>query len=263
MRWFVLVAVLILTVEVSAQPAIDFDQAQWSRLLAAHVTWTKDGSASVVDYAAFSKDRDGLKAYLASTSKLPKATFDAWSKVDREAFLLNVYNAATIELILTHYPDIKSIKDLGGLFGSPWKKEVISLFGDARSLDDIEQTMLRGATDYTDPRIHFALNCASIGCPALRPEAYLGSELTAQLDDQAKRFLRDRSRNRFDPGKGISVSKIFDWYAEDFDKHAGGVRKFLAGYADLLGLDANAVSNLESGTLRISYTDYDWRLNDR
>ena len=263
MRWFVLALVLILAAQVSAQPAFDLDHTQWSRLLAAHVTWTKDGSASVVDYAGFGKDRDALRAYLSSASKLQKSTFDGWSKADREAFLINVYNAATIELILTHYPDIKSIKDLGGLFSSPWKKDVIRLFGEARSLDDIEQTMLRGAPDYSDPRIHFALNCASIGCPALRPETYDGSQLTAQLDDQAKRFLRDPSRNRFDPGKGLSVSKIFDWYAGDFDKHAGGVRNFLAGYADPLGLDANAVSKLESGTLPISYTDYDWRLNGR
>ena len=263
MRWCVLAILMILTSQVAAQPAFDRDHAQWSELLAAHVTWTNGGGASVVDYAGFAKDRVELKAYIASASKLQKSTFDGWSKPYREAFLINLYNAATVELILTRYPDLKSIKELGGLFSSPWKKDFINLFGETRSLDDIEQTMLRGAPDYSDPRIHFALNCASIGCPALRPEAYDGSQLTAQLDDQAKRFLHDHSRNRFDPGKGLSVSKIFDWYAGDFDKHAGGVRNFLAGYADPLGLDANAVSKLESGTLPISYTDYDWRLNGR
>lgn len=258
-RWLVFLLALTLAPPVSAQQA--FDSTQWNRLLAAHVSWTHDGSASVVDYAGFGKDRDALKAWLASASTLSKSSFDGWSKPDRDAFLINVYNAATVELILTRYPEIKSIKELGGLFSSPWKKDVIRLFGQVRSLDDIEQTMLRGAPDYTDPRIHFAVNCASIGCPALRPEAYVGSRLTAQLDDQAKRFLRDRSRNRYDAGNGLRVSKIFDWYADDFDKHTGGVRKFLAGYVNALELDANAVGKLESGTLSIAYTDYDWHLN--
>lgn len=263
MRSLIAVLVLVFTAQVSAQSAFDLDHVQWNRLIAAHVSWTNDGTVSVADYAGFARDRDPLRTYLASASKVSKSTFDGWKKVDREAFLINVYNAATVELILTGYPDLKSIKDLGGLLSSPWKKDVIDLLGKKRSLDDIEQTMLRGAADYSDPRIHFAVNCASIGCPALRPEAYVGSRLSSQLDDQTRRFLRDRSRNRYEPGKGVQVSKIFDWYAEDFDKHAGGVAKFLAKYADSLGLDSAAAGKLESGALPISYTDYDWQLNDK
>ncbi len=263
MRWLMSILVVLLTTQVSAQANVDLDHAQWNRLLAAHVSWTNEGTASVVDYAGFARDRDALKAYLASASKVSSSIYEGWNKADREAFLINVYNAATVELILTRYPELKSIKDLGGLFRSPWEKDVISLLGQQRSLDDIEHSMLRDASDYSEPRIHFAVNCASIGCPALRPEAFVGSRLAAQLDDQSRRFLRDRSRNRYDAGKGLQISKIFDWYAEDFDKHTGGVRKFLAAYADALGLDSDAASKLEAGALSVSYTDYDWRLNDK
>lgn len=263
MRWLMSVLVLLFASQVSAEPDFDLQHTKWNGLLTANVSWTKDGEESVVDYAAFARNRDGLKAYLGSASAVSQSTFGQWDKADRDAFLINVYNAATVELILTRYPDLKSIKDLGGLLSSPWKKDVISLLGKQRSLDDVEHSMLRGAAGYVEPRIHFAVNCASIGCPALRPEAYVGSRLATQLDDQTKRFLRDRSRNRYESGEGLQVSKIFDWYADDFVKHAGGVDKFLAGYADALGLDSGTSRKLESGTLPISYTDYDWRLNDK
>ncbi|MFZ2235428.1 MAG: DUF547 domain-containing protein [Dokdonella sp.] len=262
MRWLIAILFALLTTQVSAQEKFDLDHAQWNSLLAAHVSWTRDGTASVADYAGFAQDRDALKAYLASASKVSSSTYDGWNKSDRQAFLINVYNAATVELILTRYPDLKSIKDLGSLFRSPWQKDVINLLGEQRSLDDIEHTMLRGAPDYSEPRIHFAVNCASIGCPALRPEAFVGSRLPAQLEDQTTRFLRDRTRNRYEADKGLRVSKIFDWYSEDFDKHAGSVPKFLASYAEALGLYGDAKGKLESGSLRISYSDYDWRLND-
>ena len=263
MHWIMCILFALLASQVSAQDNFELDHAQWDSLLAAHVSWSKDGTASATDYAGFAKDRDALKAYVASASKVSRSAYDGWNKPDRDAFLINVYNAATVELILIRYPDLKSIKDLGGLLSSPWKKDVITLLGEQRSLDEIEHTMLRGAPGYAEPRIHFAINCASIGCPALRPEAFVGSRLTAQLDDQTRRFLRDRTRNRYASGEGMQVSKIFDWYAEDFDKHAGSVRKFLAGYADALQLDGDAKSMLESDTMPISYTDYDWRLNDK
>ena len=263
MRWLPAMLLLLLTSNWVAAATFDSSYAYWNRLLNSHVTWNSGGSASTVDYAGFKAEQGKLEAFLASAATVPKATFAAWSKADRNAYLINVYNAATIELVLTRYPDLKSIKDIGGLFGSPWKKDVMNLLGAERSLDDMEHDLLRGAADFDEPRIHFAINCASIGCPALRPEAYVGSRLAAQLDDQTSRFLQDRSRNRVDPGKGLRVSKIFDWYSEDFDKHAGGVRKFLAGYANALGLDADAARLVESGTMPISYTDYDWRLNGR
>lgn len=247
-----------------APAAFDRSHAGWNRLLGAHVRWNTAGTATSVDYAGFGRDRQALGRYLAGASSVQMAQFKRWSQSERDAFLINVYNAATVELVLTRYPDLKSIKELGGLFGSPWKLQVLPLLGRRRSLDEIEHTLLRGAAGYDDPRIHFAVNCASIGCPALRPEAYLGARLDAQLDDQTRRFLRDRSRNRFEVrSAGLQVSRIFDWYADDFDAHGGGVNAFLARYPAELGLDAAALKHLRDGRMPVAFGAYDWRLNGR
>ncbi len=242
--------------------ALDQTHAAWSALLSRHVSWNAEGTSSTVDYAGFSQDSKALDVYLAALSRVDRTTFDGWNQNDRQAFLINAYNAATVKLILSRYPKLKSIKDLGTLFSSPWKKEFIDLLGERRSLDSIEHGLLRGAPDYSDPRIHFAVNCASIGCPALRPEAYIGKDLDAQLQAQTSRFLSDRSRNRYDTETlTLKVSSIFDWYAKDFDTLAGGVNVFLANHADALGLDAATRERLRAGDISLSYTDYDWKLN--
>lgn len=262
----VMMASLLMLVSLAAWGAENdgFDQshAAWSDLVSRHVQWNSEGSASTVDYAGFKRDSTALDAYLARLSKIERNTFDAWEQNDRQAFLINVYNAATVKLILSRYPKLESIKDLGGLFSSPWKKEFVDLLGERRSLDSIEHGLLRGANDYRDPRIHFAVNCASIGCPALRPQAFVGAKLDAQLQEQTSRFLRDRSRNRYDAkANKLEVSSIFDWYAEDFDAHAGGVSVFLADHGEALGLDAPTRERLRKGKIPITYTDYDWKLN--
>lgn len=242
--------------------AYDASHRAWSDLLARHVRWNKAGTTTQVDYAGFSKDRKALQSYLETLSNVTTSEYARWPKDEREAFLINAYNAATVELVLTRYPGIASIKDIGGLFGSPWKKSFVLLLGKRRTLDDIEHGMIRGDKSYADPRIHFAVNCASIGCPALRPEAYTGPRLRAQLEDQTLRFLRDRSRNRFDSESGrIVVSSIFDWYGSDFDKRSGSVGAFIASYSDALGLDPATARGLRSGALKPVYGDYDWRLN--
>jgi hypothetical protein len=246
----------------AAGGAFDHGHAAWSSLLSRHVQWNALGTASRVDYAGFAADAKGLSSYLSELAQVDERTFRSWSKADRDAFLINAYNAATVQLILTRYPDLKSIKDLGGLFSSPWKREFVDLLGQRRSLDSIEHGLLRGADDYTDPRIHFAVNCASIGCPALRPEAYVGARLATQLQDQTERFLGDRNRNRLAAdGRSLQVSKLFDWYGADFDAHAGGVRSFLADHAAALGLVAATTDKLRKDQLAIGYTEYDWSLN--
>lgn len=256
---------MLVSIVATSANADGFDKAHsaWDKLVSRHAQWSANGTTSSVDYAGFAKNSKSLDGYLDSLSKIDQGTFQAWNKNDREAFLINAYNAATIKLILTRYPDLKSIKDLGGLFSSPWKKEFVDLLGQRRSLDTIEHELLRGASDYSDPRIHFAVNCASIGCPALRPEAYVGTKLRNQLQDQTDRFLKDHGRNRLaSDGKSVQVSKIFDWYADDFDAHADGVGAFLADHADALGLDAAKAQMLREGKLSIDFTDYDWSLND-
>ena len=268
LRWVLsLVAVIALLLLWGRAGANNNDPApeRWDRLLKSHVAWTANGTASVVDYAGFARDQEALKQYLADLSAVDKGQFDAWSKGERRAFLINAYNAFTIQLILTKYPDLTSIKDLGGLFSSPWKQRFFSLLGEQRSLDDIEQGLLRRAPDFDDPRIHFAINCASIGCPALRPEAYTSDRLEEQLQDQTRRFLSDTTRNRLDRASGtLTLSKVFSWYAADFEKgHLGAhsVQQFVAGYATALNANANDVARLQQGDYKIAYNDYDWSLN--
>lgn len=248
-----------------ARAADGFDRthAGWTTLLARHVRWNDGGTTTAVDYAAFARDRAALDAYRAELTAVGERDFAAWPVPDRLAFLVNAYNAHTVALVLTRYPDLASIKDLGGLFSSPWKQRFFELLGALRSLDDVEHGLIRGGVGAGEPRAHFALNCASIGCPALRPEAYRGAALEGQLADQARRFLSDRSRNRFDAAAGrLEVSQIFEWYGKDFTTAAGSVARYLAGYAAALADDPAAERRIAAAAAPVAFLDYDWRLND-
>jgi hypothetical protein len=239
--------------------------ADWQTLLARHVRWNDEGTATTVDYAGFRTDRALLDRYLDALSAIARERFERWPKPERDAFLINAYNAFTVRLILDAPADVRSIRDLGSLFRSPWKQRFFDLLGERRHLDEVEHELLRGAPDYRDPRIHFAVNCASIGCPALRQEAYSGELLDAQLEDQTRRFLADRARNRALPAqRRMEISPIFDWYREDFERGFAGAEslpKFLARYADVFGLDAEQARSLAAGGWRIGFTEYDWALN--
>lgn len=243
--------------------ASQFDHGQWNALLQKHVQMVSGGYASQVDYVGMQRDQVQLKSYLQEAAKVGREEFDAWSVSEQLAFLINIYNSATIELILTRYPNLASIKDLGSFFRSPWKKDFISLFGSTVSLDNIEQDMIRGSDRYLEPRIHFALNCASIGCPALQSTAYTGSDLEKQLDHAVRLFLQDRTRNRFEQDH-LAVSPIFKWYREDFCKGWRGCSSlgdFLTYYGEDLGLNAGQKQALRQGRIGIEFLDYDWRLN--
>lgn len=249
-----------------AAAAEAFDHGPWTALLKRHVVLLRGGQASQVRYAGFAADRPALKAYLASLSALPRARFEAWTPAAQMAFLINAYNAWTVELILGRYPRLASIKDLGSLLSSPWKPAWIPLLGETLSLDAIEHGRLRARGRYDDPRIHFAVNCASVGCPMLREEAFLPERLDAQLDEQTARFLADRSRNRYDAASGrLKVSKIFDWYGEDFRLGHRGIRSlagFFASHAERLAEAPADQARLRAGTVPIDFLDYDWALND-
>ena len=254
---------VILLFASTVEAAFDHSHAQWDALVKKHVVWLPGGHASQSDYRGFQADRAALKGYLDSLSAVPQAEYDAWNKAQKLAFLLNAYNAFTIDLILTEYPKIKSIKDLGSLLSSPWKKKFFSLLGKQRSLDDVEHGTIRAPGVFDDPRIHMAANCASVGCPALRNEAYTGDRLDAQLDDAVARFLSDRSRNRFNPQTGrLEASKIFDWYGKDFAARAGSVQKWLAKYADLIADDPKHRATVRDAGTKLDFLDYDWALND-
>ena len=246
--------------------SFDPSHAAWTALLHKHVVVLGSGKASQLRYAGMAADHAALKAYLASLSSVSAAAFEAFSKAQQMALLINAYNASTAALILTRYPKLASIKDLGSLIQSPWKQKFVPLLGNTVSLDAIEQDMLRARGRYDDPRIHFAANCASIGCPPLREEAYVAERLDAQLDEQARRFLSDRSRNRWNPQtQKLEVSKIFDWYGEDFRLgHRGitSVPAYLSRYAEQLADAPGDRERIRKQDASVAYLDYDWKLND-
>lgn len=250
----------------STSAGFDHRHAAWDTLLRQHVVVAAGGNASALRYAALQTQRAALKSYLDSLSAVSPASYGTWSKAQQLAFLINAYNAFTVELILTRYPDPKSIKDLGSLVQSPWKKKFFQLLGKERSLDEVEHEMIRAPGVFDDPRIHVAVVCASIGCPMLRNEAFVAERLDTQLDDAMRRFLADRSRNRFDTGTGtLSVSKIFDWYRKDFERgHKGydSLQTLFARHAEVLAATPQAQAEIRGGRYKLAYLDYDWALND-
>jgi hypothetical protein len=257
-----LIALLLFFVAAFAQAqGFDHGYAAWDALVKKHVKWLPDNKQSRVDYAAFAKDRAELKQVLDALSAVPKATFDGWPKDQRMAFLINAYNAFTVEVILTKYPDLKSIKELGLFNRGPWKNEFFTLLGAKHHLDWIEHEQLRPL--YGDPRVHAAVNCASIGCPALRNEAFTAAKLDAQLEDGMMRFLGDRTRNRVADGK-LQVNSIFKWFQEDFEKGQKGFSKVedvFAKYATQLSDKPEEQAAIKAKSLPVTHLDYDWSLN--
>jgi len=222
------------------------DNSLYADLISKYV---KDG---VVDYQGFKDEEKKLDAYLklleeTDTSKL--------SRDEQLAFYINTYNATTIKLILSAYPDIKSIWDLGGrFFNKPFDKEVVRIEGKTISLDDLEHGIIRPR--FKEPRVHFAVNCASKSCPPIISEPYEGSTLDQQLTAVTRAFLNNPEKNYLD-GKKLYVSKIFKWFKEDFDDDVVG---FFVRFADE-ELKEKLVSN--SDKIKVKYLDYDWSLNGK
>jgi len=232
-------------------PEIDHEHAEWSAILQ---NWVNDGR---VNYSALKNEgRAPLESYLMTLSAACAADYLKWSREQQIAFWINAYNAFTIKLIVDNYP-IKSIRDIGWLPAAAFRKNFIpmpGLKGETISLNDIEHNTLRA--DFQEPRIHFALVCASIGCPPLSREAYRASDLDRQLDQQAQLFLHDTSKNRFDPeNKTLYLSPIFKWFKPDFEMAAGSVPAFVEKYMGDTGISKQGVQT--------EYTDYDWSLNDK
>jgi len=257
----------------AAHADFDHTHAAWTALLAKHVVLINNGAASHVRYAVIAPDRPALKSYLASLSAVTETEFKDWDKPRQMAFLINAYNAFTVEKILTRYPDLKSIRDFGSVFGDPWKDKFFRLFGRDSTLDQVEHEWLRKPGNYDEPRVHFAVNCAAIGCPLLRWEAYVADKLETQLEDQTRRFLSDRSRNRYNADKNtLEVSKIFLWYETDWTSGYRGIGgsaqavtttgQFLARYARFLADQPAHQQQIAAGRATISYLEYDWTLNN-
>ncbi|MEN8212529.1 MAG: DUF547 domain-containing protein [Thermodesulfobacteriota bacterium] len=221
----------------------DIDNTVYALLLKKHVINNR------VNYDGFKKDEALLDKYLAILSETDVKSLTGNR---RFAFYINAYNAFTIKLVLTKFPGINSIKEIGEFFSNPWSKKFILLQKRRVSLDYIEHDILR--PEFKDPRVHFAINCASKSCPSLLNEPYESSILENQLDNQAKKFIND-PKNTFFKGDTLFISKIFKWFKEDFSDNP---LLFIQQYASM-GLKAEL--NLKKGNMTIRYLDYDWSLN--
>jgi hypothetical protein len=229
-----------------ADPKVD--HTVYAKLLKKYV---RDG---FVDYKGLKTEEAQLDAYL---RLLDKTDTKALSRNEQFAFYVNAYNAWTIKLILSAYPGIESIWDLGSRilpWKSPFKKKLASIEGEKVSLDDIEHGILRPR--FRDPRVHFAVNCASRSCPPLRSEPYRGEILDEQLDDATRSFLNDSKHNRLEDNT-LYVSEIFKWFAGDFDNDVVG---FFLRYAQG---DLKRRLEADKGNIKVRYLDYDWSLNGK
>lgn len=232
------------------------DHSAWTALLQKYVVAGADG-VNRVHYAAFkSEAQPALKAYVKA---LEATKVTALGRAEQFAFWANLYNAKTVDIILDAYP-VKSIKDisLGGgvvasITGGPWKAKVLNVEGQKLSLDDIEHKILR--TYFKDPRVHYAVNCASFGCPNLGREAFTGANLEASLDAGAAAYINHERGFAVKDGE-VKASSIYKWFAEDFGGNAQGVLAHARKFAS-----PELKQKLESITEIADY-GYDWNLND-
>lgn len=220
-----------------------FDHGAWDAILAGRVQGDR------LDYLALrSQDGAAFAAYLESLGAAGGASLP--TEADRIAFWINAYNAFTVKGVLDNYP-LRSIRDVRGF----WDKTKYRALGREVTLDEIEHEILR--KQFREPRIHFAIVCASLSCPRLQPFAFTGAKLGAQLDRARDEFLADPRRNRADAARRtLYLSKIFDWFGDDFEKYLDQTPKAYAA--------AHLPAPIPSGDLEkwdVEYLDYDWRLN--
>ncbi|MCD4677674.1 MAG: DUF547 domain-containing protein [Desulfobacula sp.] len=240
---YLILSVLFLFFASKAMANNDIDNRIYASLLKKHVISNR------VNYDGFKKDEKLLDEYLAILSH---TNVKSLSKNSRFAFFINAYNAFTIKLVLTKYPGINSIKEVGSFFSNPWDKKFILLQKRTVSLDHIEHGILR--SKFKDPRIHFAINCASKSCPPLLDEPYESKILEDQLDIQAKKFINNK-KNTIIKNNTLFISKIFQWFKEDFSDNP---LLFIKGYASG---ELKEKLNSAKSNIKINYLNYDWSLN--
>ena len=266
-RFILFLFSLFLLFPVGINPLLAFDHRHqlWQQILRSSVH--EKERETKVDYKGIKDSkiqRKKLQDYILQIESVQRKDFDQWSKQQQLAFLINAYNALTVELIVRNYP-LESIRDLGGLFSSAWKEEFFQLFGKKSHLDFIEHDFIR--VHYKEePRIHFALVCAAKGCPPLRKQVYQGSRLEEQLQAAAENFLGNKSKNYYSPKNNtLYLSSIFKWYGKDFEQKVKGVKtqtleNYLSKFRNLIPSEALA-EQLRKNELEIDYLEYDWQLN--
>jgi hypothetical protein len=231
--------------------AATVDHAPWDHFLAAYLVVGDDGINRMAYRRVATLYRRGLADYIEHLSETRISSFD---RPEQHAFWINLYNALTVQVVLDHYP-VDSIRDIDispGLFADgPWGKKLVTVEGEALSLDDIEHRILRPI--WRDPRLHYVLNCAALGCPNLQPIAFTAANTDGRLNDAARAYINHPRGVRVD-GETLHLSKIYAWYPEDFEEE--GLLAHIQRYADpKLAEDVKR-------TARKADIDYDWALND-
>lgn len=229
------------------------DHSPWKQILSRYIRTTADGVNLFAYAAVTAADRKGLKDYLAS---LEATKVQALPREEQMAFWINLYNAKTIDIVLDHYP-VKSIRDIslgGGLFTTgPWKKQVMTVESQSLSLDNVEHDILR--KQWKDPRVHYAVNCASFSCPNLSDKPFTGKDLDAMLDAGAKAYI-NHPRGLTFRGERLVLSQIFEWYRKDFGSTDAEVIAHLSRYA------SPELKARLAGVRSIASYGYDWSLNE-
>lgn len=229
------------------------DHRAWDNFLKTYVLSQGDG-VNRLDYGGVSRaDRQRLDRYVGTLAATPVSELN---RTEQRAYWINLYNALTVKVILDAYP-VRSIRDIDispGFFADgPWGKKLLTIEGEAVALDDIEHRILRPI--WRDPRIHYAVNCASIGCPNLRREAATAANAEAYLDAGARDYVNHPRGSRVKDGR-LVVSSIYEWFQDDFGGGDAGVISHLRRYAKA---DLAAALGQVS---KISDDVYDWALND-
>ena len=216
------------------------------------------GTGSTVDYAGLRSASNDLDAYIQDVQSVKEEEFDAMTKDERLAFLINAYNAFSVKMVIENFP-VKSFSAIGGTFANPWrKKSEFKLFGNPVALDDIETKRI-SAIDDVGPQYHFAICKAAKDSPRLLNEPYLGSKLKDQLSEAARVFITDRLKNGYtSSSNSFEVSQVFRWYKADFEKAGGGsLAKYIAQNFELdPPLKPEAVQKA-----LVKFVDFDWALN--
>ena len=229
------------------------DHGAWADFLEGYLVTGSDGVNRVAYGKVTPEDAAALDGYIENLSKV---AISDYARPEQMAYWINLYNALTVQVILDHLP-VDSIRDIDispGLFSDgPWGKKLITIEGEKVALDDVEHQILRPI--WKDPRIHYAVNCASIGCPNLQPVPFEASMLDRQLDDAAIEFVNHPRAVELRDGRLI-VSSIFDWFQEDFGNNDQGVIAHLKAFA------APELAMKLEGVSDIYDHGYDWRLND-
>jgi hypothetical protein len=226
------------------------DHSAWDAWLKRFVVRADDGINRVAYAAVDAGDREQLKNYI---EELTQLSISDYPRAEQKAYWINLYNALTVNVVLDHYP-VQSIRDIkAGFFSSgPWKLKLVTIEDEAVSLDDIEHRILRPI--WQDPRIHYAVNCASLGCPNLQSEAFTSKNREQLLNRAAREFVNHpRGANVVD-GR-LEVSSIYDWFAQDFGGNDRAVIEHLKRYAD------DKLASQLSTINRISDNDYNWNIN--